>query len=30
MYVSAARNGNLYMTDITNAAGAGVLGTERR
>ena len=23
MYVSAARNGNLYMTDITNAAGAG-------
>ena len=24
MYVSAARSGNLYMTDITNAAGAGV------
>lgn len=23
MYVSAARGGNLYMTDITNAAGAG-------
>ncbi len=23
MYVSAARNGNLYMTDITNAAGGG-------
>ena len=23
MYVSAARNGNLYMTDVTNATGAG-------
>lgn len=25
MYVSASRNGNLYMTDVTNVAGGGAL-----